>query len=101
MKPTYVVIFTSRRRENTPEYDLAAERIESLMRNYDGFLSIESVRGADGFGITVCLWESLEAIKAWKDDIEHRHVQERGKHEWYESYKVKVCKIEYEYDSSN
>jgi heme-degrading monooxygenase HmoA len=96
----YAVIFTSKRKADTPEYDVASERMETLMRSYNGFVSFETARRADGFGITVCTWQSLEALQAWKKDSEHREAQERGKSEWYEEYSVRVCKIEYEYDSS-
>jgi heme-degrading monooxygenase HmoA len=99
MNATYAVIFTSTKREYSDEYDTMAERIGELMSEQPGFISIESVRGADGKGITVCLWESLEAIKAWKQNAEHRIAQERGKNEWYADYHVRVCKIEYEYGS--
>lgn len=97
----YAVIFTSIRKANTPEYDETALRMEELMKTYDGFVSFETARRADGYGITVCTWKSLEALQAWKNDTEHRAAQERGKNEWYKEYSVRVCKIEYEYDNIN
>ena len=99
-KAQYAVIFTAKLRDDALEYGVVAEQMEAKMRTYDGFFSFESVRGADGFGITVCIWESLEALQAWKKDSEHQEAQRRGKAEWYEYYKVRVAKIEYEYDGS-
>jgi heme-degrading monooxygenase HmoA len=43
-----------------------AERMDALSREQPGFVSIESVRSADGRGITVCCWETLESLKEWK-----------------------------------
>lgn len=99
-KEQYAVIFTAKLRDNALEYGDVAEQMEAKMRTYDGFVFFESVRGADGFGITVCIWESLEALQAWKKDLDHQEAQRRGKAEWYEYYTVRVAKIEYEYDGS-
>lgn len=99
-KQQYAVIFTSKLRDDAHEYAEMGELMDTKMRTYDGFVSIESARGADGFGITVCIWESLEALQAWKKDVDHQEAQRRGKAEWYEYYKVRVAKIEYEYDNS-
>ena len=59
-----------------------------------GFLGIESARGADGFGITVSYWDSLEAIRNWKDVPSHAAVQVKGKQTFYERYEVRVCTVE-------
>ncbi len=99
-KVQYAVIFTAKLREDALEYSEVAEQMEEKMRTYDGFVSFERVRGADGFGITVCIWESLEALQSWKKDLDHQEAQRRGKAEWYEYYRVRVAKIEYEYDHS-
>lgn len=40
---------------------------------------MESVRGADGFGITVSYWDSQAAIRAWSRHAEHRDAQARGR----------------------
>lgn len=99
-KAQYAVIFTAKLRDDAQEYGVVAEQMEAKMRTNDGFVSFESVRGADGFGITVCIWDSLEALQAWKKDVDHQEAQRRGKADWYEYYKVRVAKIEYEYDGS-
>jgi heme-degrading monooxygenase HmoA len=48
-------------------------------------------------GITVSYWESLEAIKAWKQNAEHLVAQSRGRGEWYASFKLRICKVERDY----
>ena len=65
-----------------------------LAARQPGYLGVESVRGADGFGITVSYWESQEAIRAWRDEAEHRIAQDRGRREWYEAYELRVCRVE-------
>jgi len=43
-----------------------AERMIELVSKQPEFLGVESVRGSDGFGITVSYWSSEEVIAAWK-----------------------------------
>ncbi|MGO4107918.1 antibiotic biosynthesis monooxygenase family protein [Paenibacillus sp. YAF4_2] len=99
MKPTtyYAVIFTSQRRDGDEGYSEMADRMDELARKQPGFIDAESVRDAAGVGITVSYWESLEAIRSWKQNEEHLVAQENGKQAWYESYKVRICKVEREY----
>ncbi len=93
--PYYAVIFSSVRRENG--YVQVAERMVELASQQPGFLGVESVRGTDGFGITVSYWTSEETISAWKANVEHLAAQEKGKQKWYEHYELRVAKVERAY----
>lgn len=95
--PYYAVIFSSQRTEGDNDYGKMAERMVDLAARQPGFLGVESVRGADGFGITVSYWASAEAIAAWKADVEHLAAQEMGKRVWYQHYELKVAKVERAY----
>ena len=95
--PCWAVIFSSTRTEADPAgYAEAARRMEELARRQPGFLGLESARGADGFGITVSYWDSEEAIAAWKADAEHRAVQQKGRETWYQSFRLRVARVERE-----
>ncbi len=48
-------------------------------------------------GITVSYWFSMDAIAAWRRHPEHRQAQRRA-HEWYASYRVRICRVEQAYD---
>jgi heme-degrading monooxygenase HmoA len=48
-------------------------------------------------GITVSYWESEDAIRQWKRNAEHLEAQRRGRAEWYESFVVRVCRVERAY----
>ena len=92
----YAVIFASKLKPSAKGYDAMAEEMENLARTQPGFLGIESARSPNGDGITVCYWESLEAIAAWKANARHLETQRRGRAEWYERYSLKICRIERE-----
>ena len=95
-KPYYAVIFSSHRTEGDQGYAEMAEEMEMLARKQPGFLDIESAR--DGLGITVSYWESLEAIAEWKANVDHRQAQKNGIKTWDSWYKVRICKVEREYE---
>ena len=95
-KPYYAVIFTSLRTDGDQGYAEMAEEMESLARKQPGFLEMESAR--DGLGITVSYWESLEAIADWKANMDHRQAQKNGIKTWYSWYKVRICRVEREYE---
>ena len=95
--PYYAVIFSSQRTEGDNGYRQIAERMVELASQQPGFLGAESVRGTDGFGITVSYWASAEDMAAWKANVEHLAAQEMGKQKWYENYELRVAKVERAY----
>ncbi|CAF1863822.1 hypothetical protein NRS6185_00437 [Bacillus subtilis] len=77
--PYYAVIFSSVKSENDTGYGETAERMVSLAADQPGFLGVESVREADGRGITVSYWDSMDAINHWRHHTEHQAAKEKGK----------------------
>lgn len=92
--PYYAVIFTSVRQGGDNGYAEAAKRMLEMASAQPGFLGFESAR--QEIGISVSYWSTLEAIKAWKENVEHRQVQNRAK-DWYQAFRVRVCRVEREY----
>ena len=92
--PYYAVIFTSVRTPQNNGYGETAERMLKLARSMPGFLGVDTAR--EELGITVSYWESLEAVKAWRCHPEHVEAQRRGRKEWYESFTMRICRVERE-----
>lgn len=95
--PYYAVIFTSTRTAVDEGYGEVADRMVELAAKQPGFLGVESTRGADGLGITVSYWSSLEAIAAWKANSEHRVAHATGRRKWYEHFEARVARVERAY----
>jgi len=95
-KPYFAVIFTSTQNENIEGYSEMAEKMETLAKQQPGFLGVDSAK--NDVGITVSYWESLDAIKQWKQQAEHLQAQLKGRSQWYDWYNVRICKVEREYD---
>ena len=95
-KPYYAVIFTSTQKENIEGYAEMSIKMEELAKQQPGYLGMDSARNE--VGITVSYWQSLEAIKQWKQQSEHKEAQHLGRKHWYSWYHVRICKVEHEYD---
>jgi heme-degrading monooxygenase HmoA len=94
--PYYAVIFTSLRRERPGDgYEPTAARMFELARRQPGFLGVDTARAE--IGITVSYWRDEESIARWKRDEEHRLAQQQGRDRWYESFEVRVARVERTY----
>ena len=90
--PYYAVIFTTERSEIDEGYSEMAKQMLELAKQQSGFLGDESAR--DRLGITVSYWESLDAIKNWKQNARHLQAQKLVKEKWYKKYKLRVARVE-------
>jgi heme-degrading monooxygenase HmoA len=92
--PYYAVIFTSRRTAVDDGYGAMGDRMVELASQQPGFLGVESVRDANGIGITVSYWSSLDAIAGWRAHAEHRVAQSSGRRKWYAHFELRVARVE-------
>jgi len=93
--PYYAVIFTSIMAEDAKGYKNMSNKMVELVQQQDGFLGIEAARSE--IGITVSYWNSLEAIKNWKLNVDHIEAREKGRSTWYKKFKVRISKVERDY----
>ena len=93
--PYYAVIFTSLRTAGDHGYGQMSDRMVELAATMPGFLGYESAR--EGLGITISYWESTEAIRNWHQQAEHKLAQQQGYEMWYQSFRIRVCKVERDY----
>jgi heme-degrading monooxygenase HmoA len=93
--PYYAVIFSSLRTDVEAGYHETALRMLALAAEQPGYLGVEGVR--EGLGITISYWDSLEAIRNWKQVAEHQIAQQKGRTDWYTAYKTRICRVERDY----
>jgi hypothetical protein len=89
--PYYAVIFTSRRTEGDNGYSQMADRMDVLAAQQPGFLGVESVRSADGIGITVSTGKARK-LSVTGRNVEYK-VATRVSSRPYQSYIVRVIKL--------
>ena len=92
----YAVIFTSKQTKSIEGYDEMALAMQDLAKKQVGCLGVENAHSE--LGITVSYWNSLEAIQSWKENLAHLQAQKLGKEQWYQWYKIRICKVEREYE---
>jgi uncharacterized protein (DUF952 family)/heme-degrading monooxygenase HmoA len=92
------VIFTNTRTGFDDDgYQAMAARMDELARRQPGYLGVDSVRAADGHGITVSYWRTADDALAWKRVAEHTEARAIGRDRWYEQYTLRVARVEREY----
>lgn len=93
--PYYAVIFTSLRTACDNGYAETSARMLELAAYQNGFLGVEAAR--ETLGITVSYWRDLDSIRAWRADAEHRLARQTGREIWYETFKVRIARVERDY----
>jgi heme-degrading monooxygenase HmoA len=97
--PYFAVIFTATRDAQPGDgFTETDERMFALAQEQPGFLGYDTTGGGDGLGITVSYWETEAAIAAWKATTEHVAAQREGRARWFDSYVVRVARVERAYD---
>ena len=94
--PYYAVIFTSILKHHEKEYDEMAIQMTELAKSQPGYIGFETARNV--IGISISYWDSTDAIQNWKKHASHLLAQQLGQDKWYLYYKVRICKIEREYE---
>lgn len=94
--PYYAVIFTSIKIDEDRGYSKMSDKMVELISQQDGFLGFESAR--EELGITVSYWKDEASIQNWKNNLEHQEAQKLGKEIWYQQYKIRIAKVEKDYE---
>ena len=96
---TIAVIFVAQRSlDNDAGYHAAAEEMDRLAAQQPGYVGIDSVRNADGLGITVSYWTTDTAAKNWRDHPRHAAIRDQGRGIWYTQYHLHVAEVTRSYD---
>jgi heme-degrading monooxygenase HmoA len=97
-----LVLFSTQLRDDVDmeQYNGTSARMNELVRQIPGFISIKEFVSEDGDAVAIARFESAEALEAWRHHPEHLVAQQKGRSQFYKSYWVQVCKIvrQYEFD---
>ena len=87
-----VVLFSVTPREgaDAAEEEAASDRMWKIVASMPGFISYKSYAADDGERIAVVRFESREALDAWRNQPEHRIVQEQARTSFYQEYWVQA-----------
>jgi heme-degrading monooxygenase HmoA len=86
-----ITVFRSRRRPGTDsEYGDVAAAMLAAARRAPGFVDFKSFTADDGEHVSVITFASPEDLAAWRDDVDHRRAQERGRSTLYSEYAIQT-----------
>jgi heme-degrading monooxygenase HmoA len=94
-----IVLIRTRMREGADRaaYEALSAEMFALVSAMPGFVGAASY-GAEGDDIGVIRFESLEALRAWRELPRHVAAQELGRSTFYASYTIEVCEVVRAYD---
>jgi heme-degrading monooxygenase HmoA len=87
-----VVIFKATIADFDDEYACTVVRLKELAFNKYGCQNFVSVTQGDQ-EIAISYWQSMQQIRDWKNDPEHKHAQNMGRDKWYKSFNVEICEV--------
>ncbi len=88
--------------EGKAEYlDIAAE-LRGFLENRDGFISIERFQSLSEAGkiLSLSFWRDEDAIKEWRNLLEHRTAQRKGKEALFRNYRIRVANVVRDYSGT-
>ncbi|WOH78871.1 antibiotic biosynthesis monooxygenase [Bradyrhizobium sp. BEA-2-5] len=75
-------------------FDLAAD-LKPLLQTIDGFISVERFESLTEKGkiLSVSFWRDEAAVLAWRNTMEHRRTQAKGRARIFENYRLRVASV--------
>ena len=89
--------------EGKSEYLEIAAELRKFLENRDGFISIERFQSLSDEGkiLSLSFWRDEEAINAWRNLVEHRAAQRKGKERLFDSYRIRVASVVRDYTGTD
>ncbi len=72
-----------------------AHGLRPELEKIDGFISIErfSSMYEDGKLLSLSFWRDEEAVKAWREQADHRAAQAKGRYELFADYRLRIADV--------
>lgn len=93
-----VTVFRARVRKDLdpalfPEIAKRGARMYELASAMPGFISYKDFAAADGENVSVIEFDTHEHVLAWRNQPEHREVQQWGRDVVFSSFQIQVCDV--------
>jgi heme-degrading monooxygenase HmoA len=77
------------------EYLDRAAQLAPLLEKMDGFISIERFESLKSPGklLSLSFWRDEEAVRAWREQEQHRAAQTAGRSGVFENYRLRVASV--------
>jgi len=89
-----IVVFRMRMREGAAaELTESTRRMVALASAEPGFVSYKHFMASDGELVAIIEFDSLEAAARFREQPDHRAVQERGREALLAEYRMQICEL--------
>jgi len=77
------------------DYKALAEGLGELVRDFDGFISIERFQSINDPGrfVSLSFWRDEEAVRQWRNVQKHREAQKKGRASIFRSYRLRIASV--------
>lgn len=96
----YAVIFeVTPTAEGKSDYLKIAAELRSELEKMDGFISIERFQSLSDENklLSLSFWRDEDAITAWRNNVEHRMAQDKGRKKLFADYRLRVAAVVRDY----
>ena len=85
------------------EYIKIAASLRTFLEDREGFISIERFQSLveEEKILSLSFWTNEAAIEKWRNVMEHRLAQQKGKGALFQSYRIRVAKVVRDYTGSD
>ena len=75
-------------------FDLAAD-LKPILQTIDGFISVERFESLTEKGkiLSVSFWRDEAAVTAWRNTMEHRRTQAKGRATIFADYRLRIASV--------
>jgi len=89
--------------EGKPEYLKIAAELRRFLEKRDGFISIERFQSLteEGKILSLSFWRDENSIAEWRNVLEHRNAQKKGKESLFQSYRIRVAEVVRDYTETD
>lgn len=81
--------------ERRQEYLDIAGGLNALVKDFDGFISIErfqSLGDPDRY-VSLSFWRDEECVRKWRNVMQHREAQAKGRGGVFKSYRLRIASV--------
>lgn len=84
------------------EYLKIAAGLREFLADREGFVSIERFQSLSEEGklLSLSFWQDEASIDAWRNLLQHRMAQQKGKDALFASYRIRVAEVVRDYTAS-
>ena len=81
--------------ENKQEYLAIAAQLAALLKEMDGFISIERFQSLSDPSkiLSLSFWRDEAAVANWRNTEEHRQAQEQGRGHIFANYRLRIASV--------